>query len=299
MDVRVRNVLSTIRASKEGSNAIVFGGAARDSFFNITPDTYDIAIQSSAWSKCVDILHKNGMLSASKTLKNSSIYMPLRIKFASFKYENLDFTLSGFDTSQKDSFTSFIMDQIDYGISRVYFEGGDQIHETTDFTKDNKRRTLSLLSLSDVSSLPRALNEFKRINERLGGDWEFRCPLLKLEQLVKEDVPKYNPNVKPERIEPLVVSTPRREVNTAWIPGGRGRVNPVTFQDEATEVAELPAAVPPELPMSVDWRALGERVRATEIAATTRATFERMAAAELNNRNDQNLDTPRDLGDSW
>lgn len=92
-------------------------------------------------------------------------------------------------TPFRENFKNSLIDSFDYGLCQVLAED-QSIYGTAEFLYDKKNNCASLLTLEDISHLPRHMKRFVRFTEKFP-DLQFRCPRLKMNyEKKKEDTVK-------------------------------------------------------------------------------------------------------------
>ena len=175
MDIRARDLLSKIKDIESSSFSIIAGGAARDEYLNKPVRDYDFYIPSTAYRDVCNILKGIDASVPENSYPGEVISEVLNIS-----YEGIPCQLIFSDLENADDFPQRVLNTFDYGICKIYYEGSSILVDSEEFNKDAKSETMTLYKLDHISHLPKAITRFNYLNEKLGGFWEFRCPLLEL-----------------------------------------------------------------------------------------------------------------------
>ena len=185
MDIRARDLLGKIRKIKGAENAVIAGGAVRDVILGYEPKDYDIFIPAEGFKGVVETLGID-----TKSHPESKEYQQ---SIASLKavrqgeYEGIKFELMKNQLANDDNFGKNVISTFDFGICMAYYEGANLLREADEFISDRDNHRMSLLKLRNIQELPKAVSRFNRLNEKLGNKFYFHCPLLKIEQIKKEE----------------------------------------------------------------------------------------------------------------
>ena len=175
MDIRARDLLSKIKDVESSSFSIIAGGAARDEYLNKPVKDYDFYIPSTAYKDVCNILKGIDASVPENSYPGEVISEVLNIS-----YEGIPCQLIFSDLENADDFPQRVLNTFDYGICKIYYEGSSILVDSEEFNKDAKSKTMTLYRLDHISHLPKAITRFNYLNKKLGGFWEFRCPLLEL-----------------------------------------------------------------------------------------------------------------------
>jgi hypothetical protein len=211
MDMRARDLLSKIRNIKGAENAVIAGGAPRDTHLGIEPKDYDFFIPEGGFQSVIELFKEVKKHPDSKQYSKS--IHPLSVVYQA-EYEGIKVELMRMKLENNEQFGENLMDTFDFGICMTWYEGATLLRQTDKFEKDVSSATMTLYKLDHIEKLPNVMGRFNRLNERLGNKYSFRCPLLRIERSKeqKETVVKdyayttygedHGFNIRP-RIEPL------------------------------------------------------------------------------------------------
>ena len=200
IDIRIRHILSYLRETEGAEQTILAGGAVRDSYLGIEPKDYDFFIPKNGFHKSLEVL--KGMTESEPVFaKEKYGYadgLPI-FSVCNFKYEGLDLQIMGSKYPNEEDFPQKVLNHFDFGINMIYYTGSSILEDTPEFHNDIDTMTMNLYNLTDLKYLPKYMDRYFRINRKLGNQYLFNCPQLKLvdkdgnevkEESKKKDSPK-------------------------------------------------------------------------------------------------------------
>jgi hypothetical protein len=220
MDIRARHLLGEIR--KHAPNAVIAGGAARDDYFDVEPKDYDIFVSSDSWREVRKHFSVMGIVASPKKDEYYGGLDSPVTKVYDVSYEGLDVDIVTMIFDEDEDFGNKVVQDFDYGICRIYFDGSSILRDTEEFQMDVRDETFTLLKLPGLDYLPHAMQRYEKIKLRLGRDYSFRCPLLQvIGQENSSEVVAARTGRSREKLRPLPLvpqaAQPAQEDMDAWL----------------------------------------------------------------------------------
>ena len=189
MDIVVKSVLEYIQKQEGHQFSVLAGGAVRDEHFGLTPKDYDLFIPSKNPRQMEEL--KNSMikdLGIEDVILKTTVYEKLEVNgnpqnitsVYGFMYADKEFDLIGVKEEDDGDFADTVINSFDYGINMIYDDGVTKYAENSKFLDDLYGRRLTLHNIKTIDGLPKAMERFNKISEKLGGGYRFYCPKLTL-----------------------------------------------------------------------------------------------------------------------
>lgn len=192
IDIRARYILGELR--KTSPQAILAGGAVRDTYFGVEPKDYDFFVPTKAFKAVTGSLmakYGKGSFSDKKYAYARNSYLK---GVYDTKIEGCDVQIMSSDFEGNDDFALNVVNTFDFGINRIYYDGGGILRDTEDFQKDDSQNTMTLYTLNDIKYLPKYLDRFQRINAKYKNRFTFKSPCIMIVDPVSreevKDIPK-------------------------------------------------------------------------------------------------------------
>lgn len=257
MDIRARSILSQIRTYEGSENAVIAGGAIRDTFFGAEVKDYDIFLPKHSFNNASDRLTKLdkgiGNTLADQTHKYKNLNTSVS-RVYTCDYQGIRLNLIASRFINETDFPMKVVSEFDYGLNMGFLDEGDILKTTEEFDKDANDQAMTLLNLEGLSYLAKALQKFNYMNEKLskvtGHAFLFKSPRL---IWVPKEKAEDDTGVRRIIERVATVNEARRDrVNVAGLqvpfnPGAAARLN-WNIQPEAEEALRAAAAPRDHLP---------------------------------------------------
>lgn len=227
MDIIVKTVLDFIQSRDYAKHSVLAGGAVRDHIYDLDARDYDIFVPSSinntylinAIKKEFGLDKKHDLRQKGEEYESSNVTVDINGVY-NFKFEGKDFDIIFKAYDNDEDFGSTVVDTFDYGVNMVYYNGLYIEDSNKYFEYDRMNYSMTLVRLSHISSLPKAMTRYHNFCEKSKMKLVFRAPCL---QVLDENK---NQKKEPKKVfyhkEPIPApQVPRRagdlEIPRAWI----------------------------------------------------------------------------------